>query len=449
MKFFIDQHGCAKNQVDGEEISARLEDMGHTYVPTGDEADLIIVNTCGFIESAKKESIDAAIGIKSLWPDKKVLLAGCLAQRYPEEILAEMAEVDGVFGNADLSLVGMAASLAMEGERSATAPRQPGSISEPYYSRTRLFEFPGSAHVKITEGCDNRCTYCAIPLIRGGLRSRDPDDIVRECRDLLSKGTYEINLIGQDLGSYGMDFRTRGNNPAIDLPGLLERLSDIEGDFRIRILYIHPDHFPWRILEVMARDKRICPYFDIPFQHASERLLRAMNRRGSSAVYLDLVRRIRASLPESMIRSTFLVGFPGESGDDFALLRDFQDRAELDWLGAFAYSREEGTPAYSFGERVTKKTAHTRKKEIEDAQAAITDKRLRRFIGSTIRILAEEKVSGETLTLGRGWMQAPDVDGATVLNGDFAPGMVVSARIAAVHGVDFEADPVDPAGAGL
>jgi ribosomal protein S12 methylthiotransferase len=431
--------------VDGEEISARLEDMGHEYVPTGDEAELIIVNTCGFIESAKKESIDAALSIKALWPDKKVLLAGCLAQRYPEEILAEMAEVDGVFGNADLSLIGEAASKAIAGQRAVIAPPQTSVISEPYYSRTRLFEFPGSAHVKITEGCDNRCTYCAIPLIRGGLRSRDPEDIFRECKDLVAKGTYEINLIGQDLGSYGVDFKASGTRPAIDLPGLLKKLSSIEGDFRIRVLYIHPDHFPWGILEAMAEDGRLAPYFDLPFQHASERLLKAMNRRGSSERYLELIARIRSALPESMIRSTFLVGFPGENEEDFEILKDFQRRVKLDWLGVFAYSREEGTPAYSFKDRVTKKLAAARKKEIEDAQGAITDERLRRFIGSSIRVLVEEKVEGETLSLGRGWMQAPDVDGSTVLDGDFAPGALVNARILAVHGVDFEAEPEDTA----
>jgi len=455
VKFYIDQHGCAKNQVDGEELVARLEAEGHEYVGEGAQADLIIVNTCGFIESAKRESIDAIIGIKSQWPDKKVLVAGCLAQRYPGELIGDMAEADGIFGNADLSLVGKAAGLTMRGERPAIAPAQPGFIDTRFYKRKRLFDFPGVAHVKITEGCGNRCTYCAIPLIRGELRSRSIEDVVDECRALVGSGIHEINLIGQDLGAYGDDLRTRPETAAghegaeggaasagPDLPALLGELSSLEGDFRIRVLYIHPDHFPSGILDVMAGDPRILPYFDLPFQHASEPLLKAMNRKGSSWKYLDLVATIRAALPESMIRSTFLVGFPGETDEDFKVLRDFQDEARLDWLGVFTYSREEGTPAYSMKGRVAKKLAVLRKNLVESAQEAITSARLQRFIGAEVEVIAEEPVEGSPLTLGRAWMQAPDVDGLTVLKMNLAPGERRRARIVAVNGVDFEAEPI-------
>ena len=437
MKFFIDQHGCAKNQVDGEEIAARLEDAGHEYIASGEEADLIIVNTCGFIESAKRESIEATIAIKSRWPDKKVLVAGCLAQRYPEALLGDMAEADGIFGNADLSLVAESVSDIVRGERRAIAPGQPVAIQGNYYSRTRLFDFPGAAYVKVTEGCDNCCTYCAIPLIRGVLRSRSIDNIIDECRDLLRRGIFEINLIGQDLGAYGRD-RADGT----DLAALLSRLSSVEGDFRIRVLYIHPDHFPEGILGVMAGDRRILPYFDLPFQHASESILKAMNRKGSPEIYLALIAKIRKTLPESMIRCTFLVGFPGETEEDFAILRAFQDEARVDWMGAFAYSREEGTPAYSMKGRVSKKTANTRKAIVEAAQEAITNERLRRFIGAEVEVLAEESVEGAELSLGRAWMQAPEVDGLTVVKGGMAPGSRRRVRIVAVNGVDFEAETI-------
>ena len=443
MKFFIDQHGCAKNQVDGEEIAARLEDAGHVYVSTGEEADLVIVNTCGFIESAKRESIEAAMRIRSAWPQKKVLIAGCLAQRYPVELLGDMGEVDGVFGNADLSLVGKAVDSAMKGERLAIVPAQPGFIEGSYYRRRRLFDFPGAAHVKITEGCGNHCSYCAIPLIRGELRSRSVDDIARECRSLMENGVFEINLVGQDLGDYGRDLSPSGaDGVEADLPALLDALSRIEGSFRIRVLYIHPDHFPERILPIMARDPRILPYFDLPFQHASERILRAMNRSGSPGKYLDLIASIRSALPESMIRSTFLVGFPGESEEDFGILGDFQRKARLDWLGVFTYSREEGTPAYSMKGRVSKKTANARKGLVEEAQQDITGERLERFIGAEVEVLAEEPVEGAELTLGRAWMQAPDVDGLTVVKGTYSPGELVRAKIVAVNGVDFEAEPL-------
>ncbi|MCX7027523.1 MAG: 30S ribosomal protein S12 methylthiotransferase RimO [Spirochaetes bacterium] len=438
MKFFIDQHGCAKNQVDGEEISARLEAAGHEYVASGEEADLVIVNSCGFIEPAKRESIDAVIRIKALWPDKKLILAGCLAQRYPDELLSEMKEIDALMGNADLAGIPDLVAGLKTGSRKAFVPAQPEIMAPKYYARTRIFDFPGTAYVKITEGCDNRCTYCAIPLIRGRLRSRPLPDILAECSDLIAKGISEIVLIGQDLGSYGAETKGPG------LPKLLAALSAMEGQFWVRVLYIHPDHFPEAILEVMTRDRRILPYFDLPFQHASRRILKEMNRRGSAEEYLALVARIRAALPDSMIRSTFLVGFPGETDEDFALLAAFQRDAALDWLGVFSYSREEGTQAYAMKPRVTKKLAEKRKRLIEEEQEKISPARLQRFIGEEVEVLVEENVEGSELCLGRAWMQAPEVDGLTVLKGVFKPADRVRARIVAVNGIDLEAEPMEP-----
>lgn len=441
MKFFVDQHGCAKNQVDGEEIVARLEDLGHTCVSDGREADLVIVNTCGFIEPAKKESIEAVIAIKAAWPEKKVLVAGCLAQRYPDTLLGEMPEADGIFGNADLSGIGTAAENAMAGKRTAIAPAQPWTIPAGHVERHRLFDYPGTAHVKITEGCSNHCTYCAIPNIRGELRSRPAGDILDEIRFLTGRGIHEIVLIGQDLAAYGADMRAAGQD--MSLPALLGMISGLEGDFRIRALYIHPDHFPPEILGVMLKDKRILPYFDLPMQHASASVLKAMNRTGSPEKYLSLISSIRQTLPESMIRTTFLLGFPGETGEDFAVLRDFQEKAQLDWMGAFAYSREEDTPAWAMKGRVPAKVAERRKTEVEKAQEPITEKRLERFVGTIQEVLVEEKVEGENLSLGRAWMQAPDVDGLVVVNASLEPGTRVTARVVAVHGVDLEAEALD------
>ncbi len=438
MKFFIDHHGCAKNQVDGEELAARLEAAGHLYVAKGEEADLVIVNTCGFIESAKKESIDAAMAIKRFWPGKKVLLAGCLAQRYPEALIAEMEEADGVLGNADLALGPEALEQIEAGKRPLLVVAQAKKVPATYYPRTRLFEYPGSAHLKITEGCDNHCAYCAIPLIRGSLRSRSMDDVVEEFKALVGKGIYEINLIGQDLGSYGKD-RDDGSN----LAELLRRLDRVRGDFRIRVLYIHPDHFPDTILDIIKSSRRILPYFDLPFQHASERILRLMNRKGNAATYLSLINKIRTSLPESMIRSTFLVGFPGETEEDFSSLQNFQKDAALDWLGVFSYSREEGTAAYSMKARVAKKIAEARKSMVESVQESITPSRLTRFIGREMKVLVEEGVEGSDLCLTRGWMQAPGVDGLTLVKARLAPGTRAEVRITGVHGVDFEAELID------
>ena len=301
------------------------------------------------------------------------------------------------------------------------------------------------------------------------MRSRKVEEVLAECEGLLDRGVHELVLIGQDLGSYGLDL---SRPPEADraheavpgegrlLPELLAALSSLRGDFRVRTLYIHPDNFPEAILPVMASDGRLLPYFDLPFQHASRRILAAMNRRGSADAYLELLARIRRALPEAVFRSTFLLGFPGETDEDFAELRDFQEKARLDWLGAFAYSREEGTAAYAMRGAVSRRTVAARKREIEEAQERITRENLERFVGRDFTVLVEEEVApvesgtaprggasgpardaeeGEEFSLGRAWMQAPDVDGLTVLRGRRRPGELVGARILAVTGVDFDA----------
>ncbi len=441
MRFWIDRHGCAKNDVDGEEIGARLEAAGHSFADGLEDADLVIVNTCGFIEDAKKESIAAVVAIKAAHPGKRVLVAGCLAQRYSAQLAADLAEADGIVGNADLGAVLAAVESTLAGERPVLVPEAAPSIGT--VRRVRRFDFAGTAHVKATEGCSNFCTFCAIPLIRGALRSRPLKDVRAECLDLVAQGVRELVLIGQDLGSFGCDFGGPSQRPE-----LLAALSAASGDFRVRTLYIHPDNFPERALDVIAADPRLLPYFDLPFQHASARILKAMNRRGSAQGYLDLITRIRGVLPDAAIRSTFLVGFPGETDADFAELRDFQERARLDWVGSFAYSREEGTAAYDMGARVPKKTVAARRAALEEAQERVTRERLERFVGRELEVLVEEKVErasedDEELSIGRAWNQAPEVDGLTVLRGSHEAGSVLRARITAVNGVDFDARPVD------
>lgn len=445
-RFYLDPHGCAKNQVDGETLMSVLERSGWEACADAEQADLVIVNSCGFIESAKRESIEAVLSYKQLYPDKRVLLAGCLAQRYGDELATELEEADALFGNTDLSRITEAAELAMAASHTALVPPldPTGRTDFARCSDDRpLLSLPGSAYVKITEGCDNRCTYCAIPLIRGNLRSRTIDSIVAECSGLLQRGVKELCLIGQDLGSYGKD----GANGAFEpgqcrLPELLSALSDLAGEFWIRLLYIHPDNFPMEILNLCKKDPRILPYFDLPFQHASKNILRLMNRRGDSETYLELIATIRRELPDATIRSTFLVGFPGETDEDMDILLDFQQKAQLDWLGVFTYSREEDTPAYSMKGRVPKKVAEGRKQQIESAQIPITEKRMDRFVGKTLPVLVEERVENEDgLYIGRTVCQAPEVDGATVLSSDYTltPGTIVSARIFSRAGFDLDA----------
>ncbi|MEW5818531.1 MAG: radical SAM protein, partial [Spirochaetota bacterium] len=268
-KFYIENLGCAKNQVDAEVMLAALEHRGLIFTPSPDKADIIIVNTCGFIQSAKEESIQMVIAFKDKYPGKSIILAGCLAERYGGALEKQLPEVDGFFGNREPSRI--ADLLAPEGFADGRAEQ---------FFRNRILSLPGSVYVKIAEGCNNRCSYCAIPLIRGELRSRNMNDLLKELTTFIQAGFSEINLVAQDLGSYGTD---RGQ---AELNRLLQSISAVEGDFWIRLLYIHPDHFPLEILNLISADMRILPYFDIPFQHASEKILKGMGRKGNSTTYL-------------------------------------------------------------------------------------------------------------------------------------------------------------------
>jgi len=432
--FYLESLGCAKNQVDSELMIAALERAGWSLAPDAESAAVLIVNTCGFISSAKSESIETGLGFKARYPGKKVYMVGCLTERYRESLALDMPEIDGFLGNQDPAGV-----AALVGEAPAHGARRRASR---LYERTHLLSFPGSAYVKVAEGCGNRCTYCAIPLIRGDLKSRPREEVLEEIRGLVARGIREVILIAQDLGSFGAD-RAAGSGRAghpgsAGLPGLLKGIHALEGDFWVRMLYIHPDHFPNEIIAQAATDKRLLPYFDLPFQHASPPILSAMGRRGEPERNLELVRRIRAELPDAVIRSTFLVGFPGETEEDVERLLDFQYEAALDWLGVFAYSREEDTPAHAMGRRVAKVEAERRKGRVELAQVPITEMALDRHIGRTLETLIEEPFPGEELSLGRAYLQAPDVDGLLVVHGSHAPGSVVPVRITRRNGVDLE-----------
>jgi ribosomal protein S12 methylthiotransferase len=448
MTFYIENLGCAKNQVDAEYIIASLTRAGHEHVTAPADAELIIVNSCGFIDSAKEESIDTTLALRAAYPGARLVMTGCLAERYAEELAAEMTEVDLVIGNARPE--SFAEQLDALGE---SAPRKaaPGPSLRRFAAgvsatgvsaaaaadalrRREFLSYPGSAFLKIAEGCSNHCSYCAIPLIRGELESRTRPRILAEIEQLLGAGIREINLIAQDLASYGLD-RGRG-----ELEELLDEISRLQGDFWVRLLYLHPDRFPAALPERMIADPRILPYFDLPFQHASPRLLQSMGRRGGAESYLELITGIRRQLPQAVIRSTFLVGFPGETEADFDTLLDFQRAAELDWLGVFDYSREEGTPAYDYAGQVPAALAGERRRKIEEAQIPITHRRLDRYRDRRLELLVEEHVQGEDLYLARGYLHAPDVDGLVVLRArGLSPGQKVAARILRRNGVDLEA----------
>ena len=437
-RFYIENLGCAKNQVDAEEMIKALELQGFLFTDDPENADLIIVNTCGFIGPAKEESIDTLFEFRQAYPDKKIILAGCLAQRYGREM--DLPEADGIFGNKSPALITEAVERLMGSERPVFIPE--GA----YHSvgRERLLGFKGSAYLKIAEGCDNNCSYCAIPLIRGGVSSRGIEDIAGEFSSLVGRGVFEINLIAQDLASFGID-----RTPDGELVPLLRRLSQVDGDFWIRLLYIHPDRFPDGLFSVMREDPRIIPYFDVPFQHASPPILSSMGRKPGFDDNLNLIARIRGEFPESIIRTTFLLGYPGETEADLEVLMDFQARARFDWLGCFVYSREEGTRAYSLAnDRELVKTARRAeeyKSWIEELQVGITASQLDRFTGKEMRLLVEERVDGddgESLYICRGYPHAPEVDGAVVLHGrGLSEGDTVVARVIRRNGFDLEAIP--------
>jgi ribosomal protein S12 methylthiotransferase len=452
VRYYLDPFGCVKNQVDAETMMAALDGSGWTAADDPGEADLIIINSCAFIESAKRESVNAVLICRKRYPHTKILLAGCLAQRYGPELAGSLTEADFFFGNRDLSKIAEAASRTMNpsGDKTFLPPDPGGAPRAPEGGRP-LLSLPGSAYVKIAEGCGNRCSFCAIPLIRGPLRSRPVPQVVRECEDLLRRGIRELCLIGQDLASYGSEGGSRGR-----LPELLEAVSALPGNFWVRLLYIHPDHFPRPVLEICRSDKRILPYFDIPFQHGSARLLGAMNRRGDGEVYRALIEEIRAALPDSAVRSAFMTGFPGETEEDFQALLDFQARARLDWLGVFTYSREEGTPAYAMRGRVAKSVAAERKRLLEERQIPITEKQMDRFVGRTLDALVEETIrdpgadpaGSPGLYLGRLACQAPEVDGSVVITAEraLAPGAFIRAEVFARSGFDLEGRAVTESG---
>ncbi len=433
--FFIENLGCSKNQVDAEAIIAALGAAGWTYCSSPDGAELIIVNTCGFIKSAKEEAINTIFDYRGAYPDKKVLAAGCFAQRYNKELMDMIPELDGVFGNAAPAKIAHMMPDLMAGEKPVYVPETDMDMPR----RDEFLNFKGSAFVKISEGCDNRCHFCAIPLIKGGLKSRSRESVMEEVRDLVDRGVFEINLVAQDLANFGLD---RGKR---ELKELLEDISALKGRFWLRLLYIHPDHFPLEILPLMKADPRILPYFDIPFQHADADILQKMRRRGDRKTYLGLIQKLREEFPDGVIRSSIMCGFPGETKASFAELRRFLKEAELDWVGFFSYSREEGTVAWDYrgtlGTRLAVRKTAKQKEELEDIQSGITEKRMDRFVGKSMPLIVEEKVEGEELYLTRASFQAPEVDGLVVLRCDdtLATGQVVNARIIRRNAVDLEA----------
>ena len=407
--------GCPKNQVDAEIMLKKLVDAGYILVQEADKADVVIVNTCGFIEDAKKESIDAILEMVDYKEDgllQKILVTGCLAQRYAEEIFDEIPEVDGVIGiGANDDIVEACNALFEEDEQFKAFPEK----EKLPLNGGRILTTPEyTAYLKIAEGCSNCCSYCAIPSIRGGFRSREMDDILEEAGMLCEKGVKEIILVAQDTTKYGEDIYGE-----LKLPELLDRLNEIESLHWIRLLYCYPDRITDELIDAIARNEKVCNYIDIPMQHADGEILKAMNRHGNKDSLLSLVEKLRGRIPDIIIRTTFITGFPGENEDNFTTLSEFVNEARLDKVGCFAYSREEGTPAYDFPDQIDPEVAAHRAEIIMDQQFRISEEKLEGYIGQTFEVLVEGYDPYTDSYVGRTYMDSPDIDNSVVFTSGY------------------------------
>ncbi len=426
--------GCAKNQVDGEMLLASLKEGGFQPVEDPSEADILLVNTCGFIESAKRESIEAileAIQLKTEGTVQKVVVTGCLAERYQQEIHKELPEVDGVFGigaNGDIA----AWLRAMLQEGFAQAFPEKGKM--PLCGERELSTPEYFAYLKIAEGCDNRCSYCAIPLIRGGYRSRTLESIEEEARSLAKQGVQELVLIAQDTTRYGIDLYGK-----YALAELLTRLCAIDGLHWIRVLYCYPDSITDELLEVMAREEKVVNYMDIPLQHASGKILRAMNRRGDRQSLTALMQKIRDKVPGVVLRTTLITGFPGETEEDFTELAEFVRDVKFERLGCFAYSQEEDTPAALLPDQIDEEVKQRRAEIILDDQALRMEREAQALVGTVLEVLVEDYDPEEEAWFGRSYRDAPDVDGKVLFTAgdrELKPGTFVPVEI--THAVDWD-----------
>lgn len=398
--------GCSKNLTDTEVMLKKLSDAGYNVVPDETKADIIVVNTCGFIESAKQESIDSILDVawlKSNGRLRGIVVTGCLAERYREQVMEEMPEVDAVLGTGSYDEIVSAIGAVESGQKySSFKDKESAPLGG-----ERLITTPEyTAYLKIAEGCDNRCTYCAIPSIRGRLRSRRIEDIVAEAKELEAIGVKEVNLIAQDTSRYGLDLY--GRYALADLVRALTRETSIPW---IRLLYCYPDKITDDLIREMRDNPRLLKYMDLPIQHVSDRILSAMNRHGNAALIRDTVRKVREAIPDVTIRTTAIVGFPGETDEDFTALCAYVKEARFDRFGAFSYSREEGTPAADFPDQIDEQTKQDRYDILMQTQLGISAELQKKKIGTTVTVLAEgyDVVAGTNY--GRSECDAPDVDG--------------------------------------
>lgn len=426
--------GCPKNQVDAELMLSLLREEGFELTSDAGLADVVIVNTCGFIEDAKKESIENILEFCTLKKEgriKCVVVTGCLAERYREEVAKEIPEADVILGiGANAEIVG-AVKRALEGEKLCSFPEKD---KLPLNGARVLTTLPFYAYLKIAEGCDNRCTYCAIPMIRGRFRSRPMEEIVKEAEGLAAGGVKELVVVAQDTTRYGEDLYG-----SLMLPELLRRLCGIDGFAWIRVLYCYPERITDELLDVMASEEKIAKYIDIPLQHANGQVLRRMNRSGDAQSLTALMRKIRQRVPGITLRTTLIAGFPGETKEQFAELASFVKEVEFDRLGCFAYSVEEGTPAAALPEQLSEGEKKRRAEIIMDGQYDIMRRKNEALVGRAMTVLVEGFDKYAACWFGRSEADAPDIDGKVFIRSErpLAPGRFVQVLVDEVLDLDL------------
>lgn len=433
--------GCPKNLVDTEVMLGLVEKKGLTIVDEPEEADILVVNTCGFIEAAKQESIEYILKLaefKKTGACKHLIVTGCLAQRYARELFDEMTEIDAIIGVHVFREIGDVIDRLLEGERvfhftatefrTAKTPKEKiAKAVEAFSDQPRKLTTPEHySYLRIAEGCDNFCSYCAIPMIRGSYISKPYEQVMKEAEELVAAGTKEIILVAQDTTRYGEDLYGE-----LMLPRLLRDLNALEGLKWIRVLYCYPNNFNDELIEAFATLPKVCKYVDLPLQHASNRLLKSMNRHDRMEDTEKLLNKLRERIPEIVIRTTFIVGFPGETEEDISILHDFVARQKFENAGVFQYSQEEGTVAGRMPNQIAEEIKEIRYDDIMSLQAGISEEMHHNLEGVEMEVVIEDFEDDGVTAVGRSYRQAPDIDGDIYIEnaGDYDIGDFVKVRI--------------------
>ncbi len=404
--------GCEKNTVNTEKMMAAIRAAGHTLVSDLENIDLAIINTCGFIESAKQEALETIFEVAQLKEEGKVdkiLVTGCLAERYQKEIAAELPEVDGFLGVGSFQRVAEAADALLRGEKVA------------YFDPKEQLQLEGerivtspvhTAYIKIADGCNNRCAYCCIPDIRGPFRSRPIENIIAEAEKLVAEGAKELILIAQDTTNYGIDLYGERR-----LPDLIRAIAKIDGLCWLRLLYLYPDKISDELIDLFATEEKLLPYIEMPIQHGVGSVLKRMNRPGDEEQLLALLEKLRAKVPDVTLRTTLIVGFPGETDEEFDALCRFVRKAKFDKLGVFCYSREEDTPAYDFPDQIEEEVKEKRREILDTVQTDVVEEKQAALLGKTLTVLVEGYDRFGECWFGRSVREAPDIDGKIFFTG--------------------------------